>query len=115
MSISSKISELDVKIAATSGDANVKSITAYDEGDNKISGSYDPETGEATFATTPARIEYDYDTGFASADSMDVAISGEGVDDDTQLGGSSGGCNASFASGALLALLGFVLAKNKTR
>ncbi|MBQ6772989.1 MAG: putative Ig domain-containing protein [Synergistaceae bacterium] len=113
----SELTELELKISAESGDSNVKSVTAYDEGDNKISSSYDPETGEAVFSSTPARIEYDYDTGFDSEESMDVAISGEGLEDNGDMtlnNSSSGGCNSSFASGALLAFLGFILAKSKS-
>ena len=113
----SKLTAVEVIIATASGDKNVKSVTAYDNSGVEIDGDYDSETGEAVFISTPARIEYDYDTGFDSEESMDVAISGESVEDESDMTldnpGGSGGCNSSFASGALLALLGFVIARKK--
>ncbi|MBQ7732458.1 MAG: putative Ig domain-containing protein, partial [Synergistaceae bacterium] len=94
------------------GDKNVKNIIARDSSGNKIATTtaYDPATGEVVFAAIPASIEYDYDTGIDSPDSMDISISGEAFDggENISLGGGGGGCSTGFASLALLALAGFV-------
>ncbi|MBQ9595419.1 MAG: hypothetical protein IJR35_06100, partial [Synergistaceae bacterium] len=108
------VSDISVNVSAESGDKNVKNIIARDSSGSKIAttSAYDPATGEVTFAETPASIEYEYDTGIDSPDSMDVSISGEGVEESNPLyGGSSGGCSTGFASLALLIMAGFVLKK----
>ena len=97
-------------LAAISGsedtnDDNLKNIIGYDENGNEIDGEFDPETGEVTFARTPTKITYEYDTEFEDVN-MDVELSGtSNEDDDEELTSSAGGCTTGFASGALLLVL----------
>ena len=87
-------------------DGNVKNVKGFDASGNEIASEYNAETGEVTFATAPSRITYDYDTGFDSDEPyMDVTITGSSSDETTGVGSSSGGCDAGFASFAVLAVL----------
>ena len=91
--------------------SKVVDVKAYDEKDNPITvNSYNKETGEASFASTPAKIVYYYDTDRGN---MDVEVSGASQEAVLGSSSSSGGCSAGFASGAVLVLLAFALMKKR--
>ncbi len=102
-------------VSASDADNNVKNVKGFDASGNEIASEYNAETGEVTFATAPSRITYDYDTGFDSDEPyMDVTITGSSSDETTGVGSSSGGCDAGFASFAVLAvLMGIAVSKKK--
>ena len=56
-----------------SGIENVINLRAFDSSGREISSDYDKDTGIASFSEEPARITYDYITGFESVN-MDVTI-----------------------------------------
>ena len=85
---------------------NISNLKGYDASGNEIQQTqpYDPTTGTVKFASTPARIEYEYDTGFANSDKkMDVKISSSASEGG--VGSSSSGCNSQFASGVFALLM----------
>ena len=93
----------------------MKNLKAYDEFDNAISAEYDPATGEAVFSAEPARITYDYDTGFDGV-LMDVeVIAAEKVDDPDEVshsvGVSGGGCDMGLSFWAAAAITALLLKK----
>ena len=93
----------------------MKNVKGFDASGNEIASEFNAETGEVTFASAPSRITYDYDTGFDSDEPyMDVTITGSSSDETTGVGSSSGGCDAGFASFAVLAvLMGIAVSKKK--
>lgn len=56
-----------------SGIENVINLRAFDSSGREISSDYDKDTGIASFSEEPARITYDYITGFEDVN-MDVTI-----------------------------------------
>lgn len=56
-----------------SGVENVINLRAFDSSGREISSEYDKDTGIASFSEEPARITYDYITGFEDVN-MDVTI-----------------------------------------
>lgn len=56
-----------------SGIENVINLRAFDSSGREISSAYDKDTGIASFSEEPARITYDYITGFEDVN-MDVTI-----------------------------------------
>ncbi len=56
-----------------SGVENVINLRAFDSSGREISSEYDKETGIASFSEEPARVTYDYITGFEDVN-MDVTI-----------------------------------------
>ena len=83
----------------------VLNVKCYDSSGREISSQYNPKTGEITFSQTPAKITYDYDTGFENI-LMDIAISTESETSsmsDTR--SSSGGCKSSNTSTSLLMII----------
>ena len=56
-----------------SGIENVINLRAFDSSGREISSEYDKETGIASFSEEPARVTYDYITGFEDVN-MDVTI-----------------------------------------
>ena len=102
-------------VSASDADNSVKNVRGFDASGNEIASEYNAETGEVTFASAPSRITYDYDTGFDSDEPyMDVTITGSSSGETSGVGSSSGGCDAGFASFAVLALcLGIAVSKKK--
>ena len=56
-----------------SGVENVINLRAFDSSGREISSAYDKDTGIASFSEEPARVTYDYITGFEGVN-MDVTI-----------------------------------------
>lgn len=56
-----------------SGIENVINLRAFDSSGREISSAYDKDTGIASFSEEPARVTYDYITGFEGVN-MDVTI-----------------------------------------
>ena len=71
----------------------VQNIKAFDESGNEIKVNSD-EQGNVTFSKAPAKITYDYDTGFNDV-VMDVTVetAEEEIVEDGSSQGSRGGCN----------------------
>lgn len=87
---------------------NVTNLKAYDEAGNELAVKFDSESGEVEFSGEPAKIAYDYDTGFENT-LMDVEISAsdsasEPENKATTRVGSSGGCSFGFGAWALAIL-----------
>ena len=74
------ISSSRFKSAAESSDngaENVINLRAWDSSGNEVTVEYDVETGIASFSEAPAKIAYDYITGFENV-YMDVAVFADG-------------------------------------
>ena len=96
---------------------NVKNLKAYDEDGNELDVNLDTETGEVNFSGDPARISYDYDTGFENT-LMDVNVFAseitpepETLDKQNFISGSSG-CDSGFGFIAVMALM-FLLKRSR--
>ena len=97
--------------ASISNDSGkIINLKAWDVSGNIISADYDNESGQISFAGTPAKFSYDYVTGFEDV-KMDVVIfaanpvsDNDNNDSDTEINipGSSGGCNAGLSVLALI-------------
>ena len=88
----------------------MKNLKAYDNAGNELDVNLDTESGEVEFSGEPAKITYDYDTGFENT-LMDVEISAlesepasEPENHATKRIGSSGGCTSGFGVWALAIL-----------
>ncbi len=81
---------------------NVKNLKAYDEAGNELTVKLDSESGKVEFSGEPAKIAYDYDTGFENT-MMDVEISASESEIEAIIGPgpSHGGCTFGFGIGAL--------------
>lgn len=92
---------------------NVKNLKAYSASGSELSAELNLETGEAIFGNTPAKVEYDYATGF-----KDVMMNVEAINSEAQQGTdqgeteafeevnpSSGGCVSGFGAGAIVLLV----------
>lgn len=102
------ISESHLGTAAESSDngaENVINIRAWDSSGNEVTVEYDLETGTASFGGTPAKIAYDYITGFEDV-RMDVAVF---ADDSEEAYGTinprGSGCNAAAVLPLLMVIL----------
>lgn len=105
----------------TSDTSNIQSVKGYDKDGNEIELiSYNSSTGEALFASSPAKVSYGYKTGYENI-IMDVSIGEtnsesnetQQTQDTTTSGGSSGGCDSGFSMLAVIVLAGaFVKRKN---
>ena len=104
-------------MSSESGVENVKNLKAFDKSGNEIAADF--ESGTASFSESPAKITYDYDTGFNGV-MMDVTIYAAGEPDNqdvVSVGSSGGGCNSAFGmmmnifAALILILLKFVKAK----
>ena len=83
----------------------VLNVKGYDSSGKEISSQYTSETGEVTFTQIPAKVTYDYDTGFENL-LMDVAISAESETSSmSNTRSSSGGCDNSNVSTSLLMII----------
>ncbi|MBR0249947.1 MAG: hypothetical protein IJQ77_02600 [Synergistaceae bacterium] len=79
-----------------SGIKNVINLRAFDSSGREISSEYDKETGIASFSEEPAKVTYDYITGFENVN-MDVTIYPayeSGGKKESRQPGNPGGCNA---------------------
>lgn len=78
-----------------SGVENVINLRAFDSSGREISSEYDKETGIASFSEEPARVTYDYITGFEDVN-MDVTINpaDKGGGGENGVPNESSGCNA---------------------
>ncbi|MBQ9595294.1 MAG: SYNERG-CTERM sorting domain-containing protein, partial [Synergistaceae bacterium] len=83
--------------------SKVQNLKAFDSSGKAIDAKYDKTTGTMTFAETPAKITYDYNTGFKNI-LMDVTVSS--ASSSKSLNSSSSGCNAGFGFMAVFALAG---------
>ena len=88
--------------------SNVENLKAYDATDQELSVEFDRENGEVIFSGEPAKIGYDYATGFNSV-MMDVEVypsETQGRDNAfAEVGVAPGGCTFGFGIGALGALV----------
>ena len=83
----------------------VLNVKCYNSSGREISSQYNSKTGEITFSQTPAKVTYDYDTGFENV-LMDVAISAESkTSSESGTGSSGGGCSNSQTSILLIIML----------
>ena len=90
-----------------SGVENITNIKAWDADGQELDVEYDDETGTAAFSRIPAKMTYDYITGFEDV-LMDVTVFAAEYKDSDPGNPSCGGCNSGFAfsvSGMALALL----------
>ena len=92
--------------------AKVRNVKAYDESGVEITGvTYDSETGTVTFPREPAKVTYDYPTGYSENGNevlMDVTLTGGSEPDydaPTSDKGSGGGCDAGLGLAGLLAIM----------
>ena len=114
MTFNELLNSAEVSVAADvylAGSQKVTNVKGYDASGNEIAQTapYDGTTGTMSFASTPAIIRYDYDTGFNNQ-LMDVTISGTGNDDnDKNLGSSGGGCDVGLGASVLSALAALFL------
>ena len=96
---------------------NVKNLKAYDEAGNELTVKFNSESGEVEFSGDPAKIAYDYDTGFNGV-MMDVEVfHSENKDENisfNNLGSANGGCTSGFGIGALLLVLMLKFPRNKS-
>ena len=84
----------------------VKNLKAYDEAGNELDVNLDTENGEVDFSGEPAKIAYDYDTGFENT-IMDVEISALESEPGNKIvtrPRHSGGCSFGFGTWALAIL-----------
>ena len=96
--------------------SNVKNLTAYDAAGHELSVEFDSESGAVEFSSAPAKIGYDYSTGFNGV-MMDVEVypseyssENEGVDNTfDEIGSANGGCISGLGMGALGMILVLVL------
>ncbi len=63
--------------SSDNGAENVINLRAWDSSGNEVTVEYDVETGIASFSEAPAKIAYDYITGFENV-YMDVAVFADG-------------------------------------
>lgn len=101
------ISASSLNEANDSGVENVINLRAFDSSGREISAEYDRDTGIARFGEIPAKMTYDYITGFEDVN-MDVTVFAAERGGIRGVGSNSGGCNAEFALSVLLT--GLVLA-----
>ena len=79
--------------ANDSGVENVINIRAWDSSGNEITARYDIDTGIAIFGGVPAKIAYDYITGFNGVN-MDVTVFADGEEAVEGTRNESSGCKA---------------------
>ena len=101
-------------MSSASETENVKNLKAFDKSGNDIAADFDSETGTALFSEAPAKITYDYDTGFNSV-MMDVTIyfTESSTDEAGSAGTSGGGCNSAFGIMTISAGLIMLLRKRQ--
>ena len=82
----------------------IENLKGFDASGKEISKTYNNVTGEVNFESVPAKIQYDYNTGFNNT-LMDVTLSAGSVTPPTSSdpGTSGGGCNVGF--GAMIMIL----------
>lgn len=93
---------------------NVTNIRAYDESGNELTAELD-DSGELSVNGDPAKITYDYNTGFNGV-MMDVTVFAADADTSPSDGigpGRSGGCEEGFGTMAVLMLLFTVLTRKR--
>ena len=73
----------------------IKNLQAFNEAGNEISLTFNQESGEVTFSSTPNTLKYDYDTGYGNV-LMDVEITASGENSYDALGASGSGCSSNF-------------------
>ena len=83
--------------------SKVQNLKAFDSSGKAIDAKYDKTTGTMTFAETPAKITYDYNTGFKNI-LMDVTVSS--ASSSKSLNSSSSGCNGGLGFMSVFALAG---------
>ena len=95
---------------------NVKNLKAYDKAGNELTVKFDSESGEVKLSGEPAKIAYDYDTGFENT-MMDVEISASASERETTagVGSSHGGCTFGFGTWALAVLTLLLVTTSKTK
>ena len=121
-----------MRLAAAPSLAKVQNVKGYDASGNPLTPSFDAATGVASFTAAPAKVTYDYRTGYKDM-LMDVTLTRSAAPDtpgapntpntpdtsDTSAPnptdgvGSSGGCDASSFGGLALAALAAFALKGK--
>ena len=97
----------------TSGLENITNLMAWDADGNELTVIHDQETGSAKFSASPAKIAYDYITGFEDV-KMDVtvfsSVAGDNHTGDNNSNGSSpGGCDVGTIFSVTTLALGLLL------
>ncbi|MBQ9432898.1 MAG: putative Ig domain-containing protein, partial [Synergistaceae bacterium] len=113
-----KVSAADGVRRSASGVENIKNLKAWDAEGKALTVEYDSATGKAVFGNAPAKIAYDYDTGFENV-MMDVTVVSAGGDEPGvrgNVGPSGGGCDASSVNAALgmIAVMMFLAFRRKS-
>ena len=118
-SLTGTSSEYASDITGVVSTSNVVNVKGYDESGNPIAlTSYDSSTGTATFASSPAKVTYGYQTGYNNV-VMDVTI-GEETDErhsatkESSSSGGGGGCNTGIGIMAISALMNLLLKKKNS-
>ena len=94
---------------------NVEDLKAYDEAGKELTVvKFDSESGEVEFSGEPAKIAYNYDTGFEDT-MMDVEISASDNKETAEVGSSNGGCTFGFGIWGLAVLMLLFVAASKTK
>ncbi len=103
----------DGENTASSGVENITNLRAWDAAGNELTVNYDQETGSAEFSAEPAKIAYDYITGFEDV-KMDVTVSAAGSENPSiNAPGGSGGCDVGAAFSVTALALGLLLLRRK--
>ena len=102
-----KVSAADDSGESGSGIENITNLKAWDADGQELAAKYDPATGWAEFSGEPAKLTYDYITGFNDV-LMDVTVFAAEYEDSDPRNPSCGGCNSGFTfsvSGMAITLL----------
>lgn len=100
-----KVSAADDSGADDSGIENITDLKAWDADGQELAAKYDPATGWAEFSGVPAKLTYDYITGFNNV-LMDVTIFAAEQENAAPIDpGNAGGCSTLVLSFSALALL----------
>lgn len=100
-----KVSAADDSGESGSGIENITNLKAWDADGQELAAKYDPATGWAEFSGVPAKLTYDYITGFNNV-LMDVTIFAAEQENAAPIDpGNAGGCSTLVLSFSALALL----------
>ena len=102
-------------ISGDTGVENVTNLAAWDAEGNEVTAEYDNETGIALFSAEPAKIAYDYITGFEDVN-MDVTVFASEDEPPNGLDGlenCGGGCNTELTFPLMLVVMCFLVFARK--